>query len=250
MLPPINTLLLAAGKSSRIASVSNGLPKPLMLIAGEAIIFRNLRWINHFSRINSVWVNLHYQHELMRREIKKFSTQVSNLQLQFMYENNILGTAGALENISSHCLKDSHSLVIYADNLFNFDLGDFIRTHFRNKNRVTIALFDNRKNIHTGIAGGTVLLDDHLRITEFIEGEKRPSYHYVNAGVYLLSPEIISHIPSNQFCDFGKDIFPKLLLENIPLNSYIIDGYCLGLDTPECFVVANKLIDQKKAILL
>jgi mannose-1-phosphate guanylyltransferase/phosphomannomutase len=246
----LNTLLLAAGKSSRIESIANGLPKPLIPIAGDPIIFRNLRWINRFSQINLVWINTHYEHELMQREIKNFSPQVSNLQLKFVFEKNILGTAGALKNISSCCLQEFHHLVIYGDNLFNFNLSDFIAMHFIKENKVSIALFDDRKNVHTGIAGGTVILDDHFRVTKFIEGEKHPSSHYVNAGVYLLSPEISNYIPSNQFCDFGKDVFPKLLLENVPLHGYIIEGYCLGLDTPDCFAVANELTDQKKVELL
>ncbi|OGT39886.1 MAG: hypothetical protein A3E81_01850 [Gammaproteobacteria bacterium RIFCSPHIGHO2_12_FULL_36_30] len=249
-MPALNTLLLAAGKSLRIAKIANGLPKPLMPIANEAIIFRNLRWINRFAQPNPVWINLHYKHKLMQRKIENFSKQISNLQIKFVYEKNIMGTAGALKNISNQTSKDSHTLVIYADNLFNFDLNDFIETHYRKKNKVTIAVFDDRLNTHTGIAGGKALLDNHLYITEFVEGKNGILSPYVNAGVYLLAPEIIDHIPSDQFCDFGKDIFPKLLRENVPLNSYIIDGYCLGLDTPECFVVANKLIEQKKIVIL
>lgn len=249
---PINTLLLAAGKSSRIMNFSKGLPKPLLLIAGEAIIFRNLRWLYSAPIIHSVWINLHYQHELMLREIKNFSSQIPHAQLQFFYEKNILGTAGALANIllHAHVVRNAPVLVVYGDNLLNFDLCDFITTHITKKNDVTIALFDERQHIHTGIAGGKVLLDDHFIITEFLEGRKYSSSHYVNAGVYLLSSEIASRIPSDQFCDFGKDFFPKLLMGNLPLNGYIIKGYCLGLDTPECFKVALELIDQKKVALL
>lgn len=246
----INTILLAAGKSSRINQFSGGLPKPLIPIDGVPIIFRNLKWLNSFSSIDSVWINLHYQHEFMRNEIEKFSTKINNLKLHFIYEDNILGTAGALANVAQHWSKKSHHLVIYGDNLLNFDLNSFIDTHFSKKNLITLALFDEQKNLHTGIAGGKVFLDDNNYVTKFIEGKKNSPCHYVNAGIYLLAPEIISNIPLNQFCDFGKDIFPAMLLKNIPLYGYIIDGYCLGLDTPECFAVAYELINKKKVVLL
>ncbi|EKD70905.1 MAG: nucleotidyl transferase [uncultured bacterium] len=250
MLNKINIILLAAGKSSRISSVANGLPKPLIPIAGEPIIFRNLRWINRFFHENLIWINLHYQYELMQDEIKKFSCQVPNLQINFIIEKNILGTAGAVANILSHCLEQQHTLVIYSDNLFNFNLHDFIETHFEKKNLVTIALFNEKKHINTGIAGGKVILDKHSCVTEFIEGEKCTSSSNVNAGIYLFSPEITSHIPKYQFCDFGKFFFPTLLLKKIPIYGYMIDGFCLGLDTPECLARANELINEKKVILI
>lgn len=245
-----NTLLLAAGKSSRIASFANDFPKPLIPILDDAIILRNLRWISSVSCIRQVWINLHYQHKLMRHELEKFSSRFPHLQFHFVYENDLLGTAGALANIPAFSLTESHSLVIYSDNLFNFDLNNFIHEHYSKRNLVTIALFDERKNINTGIAGGRVSLDKDCRITEFIEGVSCAPSHYVNAGVYLLAKEIVSHIPRNQFSDFGKHIFPKLLSENIPLHGHVINGYCLGLDTPECFAAACELVNQKKVVLL
>lgn len=245
-----NTLLLAAGKSSRIASFVDDLPKPLIPISGDAIILRNLRWISSVSCIRQVWINLHYQHELMRYELEKFSSRFPLLQFHFVYEDNLLGTAGALANIPVFSSTESHSLVIYGDNLFNFDLNNFINEHYSKKNLVTIALFDERKNINTGIAGGRVSLGKDFRITEFIEGASCAQSHYVNAGVYLLAREIISHIPQNQFSDFGKHIFPKLLSENIPLHGHVIHGYCLGIDTLKCFSAACELVNQKKVVLL
>ncbi len=246
----INTVLLAAGKSTRIASIAQGLPKPLLPISGEAVIFRNLRWLNSFSFINTVWVNLHYQHALMQSKIREFSACVPQLELKFVHEKNILGTAGAVANIAPNFLKKSHGLIVYADNLFNFDLNNFILTHFNNNNLATIALFDQQTSIHTGVAGGKITLDESARVLNFVEGTHHNFARHVNAGVYLLSPEIISLIPPGQFYDFGHDFFPSLLSKSIPLNGHIIDGYCLGLDTPECFAKAHELVDQQKVVLL
>src|SRR3989338_10187655 len=242
----INTLLLAAGKSSRIASISKGLPKPLIQIGNDPIIFRNLRWLNSFSCVNAVWINLHYQAEILRREIKNFSAQLNHLDLHFIFEEEILGTAGALANVSSQWKPELHSLIIYGDNLFNFDLNDLIETHFSQKHLITVALFDENKNLHTDIAGGKVVMDDKNRILNFAEGAEHTLSPFVNAGVYVLSPEITALIPRDRFYDFGKDFFPRLLSENIVMHGYLINGYCLGLDTPECFDVANDLINQQK----
>lgn len=246
----LQTVVLAAGKSTRIASIANGLPKPLLPIEGIPILFRNLKWIAQCNAAQSVWINLHYESALLQREIVGFSKQIDNLTIHFSDEKEILGTAGGVKNISAHCTDESHYLIVYGDNLYGFDLQKMIDAHFSHGNLATIALFDDRVHVNTGIAGGKIQLNDQLQITRFIEGITADSFYYVNAGVYLLSPEIISRIPSNRFCDFGRDIFPHLLLENVSLTGYIIDGYCLGLDTPGCFEMARRLIDQKKVELL
>ncbi|OGT36800.1 MAG: hypothetical protein A3F12_00780 [Gammaproteobacteria bacterium RIFCSPHIGHO2_12_FULL_38_14] len=249
-MPSLQTLLLAAGKGLRISRYAKGLPKPLLSIAGDPIILRNLRWLNSFAHVQSVWINLHYQAALMEKKIKNFSRQLPNLTINFIYEKKILGTAGALINIAPILSRDDLLLVVYSDNLFNFDLDEFVSFHYKKKNLATIALFDDRKNIHTGIAGGRVSLDNQLRITGFFEKSPNAGLHHINAGAYLFTPEILSHITPQKFCDFGRDIFPKMLLENAPLNGYIINGYCLGLDTEECFNNANDIITQGKITLL
>jgi NDP-sugar pyrophosphorylase family protein len=57
---PLQAVVLAAGKSTRIASIADGLPKPLLEIGGEAVLMRNLRWLAE-SGIEQVWINLHYR---------------------------------------------------------------------------------------------------------------------------------------------------------------------------------------------
>lgn len=45
----MKALVLAAGKSTRIASIANGKPKPLMRIHGKTVIERNLVWLSEFG---------------------------------------------------------------------------------------------------------------------------------------------------------------------------------------------------------
>jgi mannose-1-phosphate guanylyltransferase len=226
----VNTLVLAAGKSTRIASVSDGLPKPLLPVAGETILGRNLRWLAS-EGIRHVWINLHYRPEDVRRAIgdgKQFG-----LTVEYVYEPEILGTAGAVRNLSGDCR--STVLVVYGDNLLNFELKPFVAYHQAKGAAATIALFDQRMHVHTGIAGGRVLLGSDGQVKQFIEGATDAQSSLVNAGVYLLEPDVVRDIPAGQFHDFGRDFFPALLAEGRRLDGYLISGYCLGIDTPESY---------------
>jgi len=66
----------------------------------------------------------------------------------------------------------------------------------------------------------------------------------VNAAVYLLEPEVLKLIPKQTFYDFARDLFPKMLSAGYYLQGYLIDGYCLGLDTPESYAKATSLIES------
>ena len=60
---------------------------------------------------------------------------------------------------------------------------------------------------------GIVEMDSDDRISRFKEKPKpeEVTTNLGNAGIYLVEPEIFSHIPSDKDCDFGRDVFPDLI---------------------------------------
>jgi len=243
----MDCLILAAGKSTRIASISNGQAKPLIDVAGESILSRNLRWLATYG-FQNITINLHYQAEAIQSAIG--SGEDFGLNIHYSYEPEILGTAGGLRNAYKTWNKHQASLVVYGDNLLNMNLEAFYQFHKHNQSRLSIALFDQNKNPHTGIAGGRVLINTQHQITSFNENNKNASSSLVNAGVYWIEPDIIEKIPVDTFYDFGKDLFPVLIENNIPIYGYMMNGYCLGLDTPESYHNGLTLIQNNEVELL
>jgi NDP-sugar pyrophosphorylase family protein len=240
--PPV--LYLAAGKSTRIHPISGGLPKPLLEIAGTAIAARNLRWLA-WQGLSNVFVNLHYRPE----EIREFMGDGSKfgLNIRYSFEQEILGTAGAAKYLADHW--QSRFLVVYGDNLLSTNIAALLAAHETHHAMATIAVFDRGVHPHTGIAGGRVRIDDTGRILEFTEGAGDDISSLVNAGVYVLEPAVLDHVPSGEPCDFGKDVFPAMLAAGQPLFASSITDYCLGIDTPETFEIVNALISSGKVQL-
>jgi mannose-1-phosphate guanylyltransferase len=247
-LEELGVLVLAAGKSTRIQPIAQGLPKPLLPVKGKSILERNLGWLSA-SGIKSVWINLHYQAEKIQQAI---STGVAlGLEVAYSLEPEILGTAGAYKKLETQW--QGTTLVVYGDSLVRFDLSKFLCAHRHSKALATIALFDQKTHYHTAIAGGRVILDQNSRITNFVEmtgTEIDIPSTLVNAAVYLLEPEVLKLIPPETFYDFARDLFPQMLGASHHLQGYLIDGYCLGLDTPESFAKAMELIELKKINLM
>jgi mannose-1-phosphate guanylyltransferase len=231
-------LLLAAGLGSRIRTVVGDLPKPLAPMAGAPILAHNLRWLAR-SGVSQVWINTHYQSQLIGRAVGDGSQ--FGLTAKLVYEAELLGTAGALANIAD--VVEDGMLVVYGDNLLRFDVAALQRTHAASGAEVTLALFDQTRHRHTGIAGGRVLLDAAGRVRGFTEGAEGGS-SLVNAGVYVVNASILDLIPRGRLVDFGREVFPALLSAGRPLQGHVIeaDGFCLGLDTPESFAAGQALI--------
>jgi NDP-sugar pyrophosphorylase family protein len=83
----------------------------------------------------------------------------------------------------------------------------------------------------------------------FTEGTSDSARPLVNAGVYLLEPEVTADIPQGQVYDFGRDLFPNLLAAGRSLYGHVLDGYCLGVDTPESYREALRLIQTGEVVL-
>jgi mannose-1-phosphate guanylyltransferase len=236
---PITTaIVLAAGKSTRIQRVAAGRPKPLIEVGGQTVLARNLRQLAA-AGVTTAWINLHFAADQIRAAIG--DGQACGLRVEYSYEPEILGTAGAIAKIGPS-LAPEPFFVMYGDNVVRLDLAAMTERHRASGACATVAVFDRDHTANTGLAGGRVLLDAAGNITEFREGSGSGTSPYVNAGVYLLDPSVLSVIPIDRASDFGHDIFPELLAQGRRLAAYAIDGYCLAIDTPEALAQAELLL--------
>lgn len=238
----MKALVLAAGMSTRIASVSRGTPKPLLSIANRPVIARTLEWLSE-SGVGEVWINLHYRPNDIRDALGDGSR--FGLRLHYAFEPVLLGTAGAFRALDDHW--DDTTLVVYGDNIMRFDLAAFRSDHRHGGLDATIALFDPAVHANSKIAGGRVSLDGGAQVRAFVEGGSGAGL--VNTGAYLFEPTIAREI-GDGYQDFGHDVFPALA-DAGRLRGYTMErsGYCIGLDTPDSFRLAESLITSGQVAL-
>ena len=249
----LKCLVLAAGRSTRIEPLSGGRPKPLLEIAGESLIGWNLRWLA-MAGIRETWINLHYRAEEIRAALGE---ERAGVRIRYSHEPELLGTAGAWKKLGEQW--SGTSLLVYGDNLMRFDLASLLAAHREFGALATVALFDPAVHANTGIAGGRAELAKDGRIVGFVEGPSGPqgepgpasgqAQRFVNAGAYLLEPGVLDWLEPG-FQDWGRDVFPRLLasgkLYGCPIQA---GGFVLGLDTPERFAIAQRLIDTGEVTL-
>jgi mannose-1-phosphate guanylyltransferase len=127
-----------------------------------------------------------------------------------------LGTAGAVKKLEAE-LRGAPFLVVYADNFSEFDFADFISWSEKIGELGAVAVFEKED-----VAGsGVVDIGSDDRIVRFLE-KPAPNgilSHWVNAGIYRLSDDILDSIPIG-YSDFGHDIFPEAIMRGKKLFAY------------------------------
>lgn len=234
----MKALVLAAGKSTRIQSAVKDIPKPLIEIGGAPCLVWNVRWLVS-QGVKDIWINLHYQGDLIEKRMGDGSA--FGARIQYSHEDPILGTAGAVLRLKQEWKEPF--MVVYGDNIVPFSIEPMVQQHRDSQSWATLAVYHVEKNSHCKIAGGRLVLNDQNQVLAFKEGSQIQS-PWVNAGVYVLSPQMLSKIPSIGAPDFGKDVFPLLLQEKQRITAYPIEGCCLAMDTPEAYQRAQELIQQ------
>jgi len=150
-----------------------------------------------------------------------------------------LGTGGPIKNAEKLIGRREPFLVLNGDILTNIDYAELMKRHRTNdKATATIALYRVEDPSRYGVAE---LAKDN-RVLRFVEKpirEKAPS-NLINAGIYVLEPEIFGYIPSGRPVSIEREIFPKLAGEG-KLYGYNFKGLWIDIGEPEDYLKANKL---------
>lgn len=232
-------LVLAAGKSTRIASLAQARPKPLLEVGGDTLLGWNLRLLAR-AGVRDVWINLHYRGADIEAAVGEGVRY--GVSVRYSHEPELLGTAGAWKKVAA--THNGTWLVVYGDNLTRLDVTALSAAH--RPGTALAALFDADRHVNTGIYGGSAVVQDD-RITGFVEGGA--GTRLINAGIYVLDAALAADIPDG-FADFGRDVFPRWASEGI-LRAHVLEtgAFCLGLDTPEHFKLGEQLVSGGQVML-
>jgi mannose-1-phosphate guanylyltransferase len=169
-------------------------------------------------------------------------------KLNYAVEDNPLGTAGAVKNAEQYL--NSTFVVLNGDVFTDVDIADMLSFHRGKGAKVTIAL----TWVDNPCAFGVVETDSDGRVKRFIE-KPRPSRvttNWINAGIYLLEPEVLKHVPADTHYMFERGLFPHLLELGEPVYGYPFSGYWLDMGTPEKYLRLNcdLLLSKAKSALV
>ncbi len=234
----MKAFIVAAGLGTRLRPLTDTVPKCMIDIGGKPLLWYHIRQLKYYG-ITDIWVNTHW---LSDQVVSYFGNGAKfGVHIRYSYEKKLLGTAGALKNPRSGICKafqKSPFLVVYGDNLTNFNYLNFIKFHRQNSAAMTIAVDHSSEPWTKGVIEAKL----SGRIINLVEKppENEIKSDLTNTGIYLCEPQVLNYIPEG-FSDFAKDIIPALMAKNLPLYSYIMSGdlYLQDTGTPERYQIAR-----------
>lgn len=222
----MRTLLLAAGKGTRLRPITDDVPKAMVPVAGVPVLERNVRWLAA-AGVTDIAINLHHLPGAVQGHFGDGSRL--GVRILWSYESELLGTAGALAPLRGW-FGDDRFLVVYADNIITCSIAAVEAVHTRIGATATVALWEREDPSASGVAE----LDGE-RIVRFVEkpAPGTTESHWVNAGVIVCEPSILGLVGDDGPLDFGQDVLPRVLREGGVLGGYRMgDGEALDwIDT-------------------
>jgi mannose-1-phosphate guanylyltransferase/phosphomannomutase len=221
--------ILAGGEGRRLRPLTSFLPKPLVSVLGKPVLHHIVERLKSFD-ITEMAVTLMYLPDMVKNALGDGSDM--GVSIHYFTEETPLGTAGGVKACQTF-LEGDDFLVISGDGLCDFDLSEALAFHRQKKADVTVILTPQSHPLEYGL----VQIEDDGRITRFAE---KPAWgqvfsNLVNTGIYIISPRVLSEIPTGKFFDFAKDLFPKLLSAGRPVYGVEMKGYWCDIGDTDAY---------------
>jgi len=229
----MKAVILAGGEGTRLRPLTCNIPKAMVPVLNKPFLEHVIRYLSYHKVTDIILAQSHFLQPLV--------TYLGNgsqfgVNLYYSIEDVPLGTAGAVKNAEKYL--DETFLVLNGDVFSDLDITTMIDYHLERKAKVTIA----STPVDDPTSYGLIETNAQDRITRFLE---KPSWNQVttnmiNAGTYVLEPEVLTKIPSQSNFSFERELFPMLLEQEDPIYAYPSSAYCIDMGTPEKYLQLNR----------
>ena len=228
----MKALILAAGRGSRLGTITDNLPKPLVEVKNRPVIDYLIRKLIALN-VSEIFINMHYKHELLEKFVldSNYGTKIN-----LIYEPKLLGTAGTLKSLINN-LSTEDFIVMHADNYFQDDLKMLKQKHLATNSDCLITL--GTFLVSDPEKFGTLELTDDNSVKSFFEKDKNSPSKIANSAIYFMKPKVRVEIDklSEYENDISLHLIPKFLGK---IKAFELAGYFYDIGTPENLLLANK----------
>ena len=185
-------IIMAGGEGKRLLPLTSDKPKPLLTINNVPIISMIIdRFLDNGYK--NIHVSVRYKSEKL---IDYFNKDKYRNKINILKERSPLGTAGCLSLINKN-LCNEPVIVINGDIITKVNYDELLKYHVKLKSMITLCVTD----YVTSVPFGIIKIKNHR-----IEGleEKPISRHLINAGIYIINPEVIKSMKKNKKIDMTE----------------------------------------------
>jgi len=232
----MKAIILAGGLGERLKPLTIETPKPLLPIRGKPIVERCIENLKK-NGINEIILSIGYKAEKI---IDYFGNGDGwGIKLVYNVEKELLGTGGAVKDIVKKFGIVDNFVLVWGDNLADFDIKGMIEEHLENKGMITMSLTEREDVENFGVAS---LIGNKL--TGFVEKPKReeaPS-KLINAGAFIVNPKVLGILPEGK-SNIERECFSIVAKEG-KVYGFEHKGYWYPTDTLEKYNFAEEDIGK------
>lgn len=229
----ITALILAGGEGTRLRPAVSEVPKVLAPVNGRPFLHYLLDQLSDFG-VNHVVVCTGYRGDQIREEI---GSNHATVQIEYSQEPQKLGTGGAIR-CALPSLRSEQVFVLNGDSYCDVDLARFQQWHLSRGIECSLVVVHRSDTARFG----RVKLSKHEQIEELIEKDERQLPGWINAGVYLVSTELIREISEGRAISIETELFPGWLSNG--LYGYKTNAAFLDIGTPESYARAPAFFEM------
>jgi mannose-1-phosphate guanylyltransferase len=228
MLPAV---VLVGGQGTRLRPLTERIRKDMLPLVDRPLLAYTFEHLRRYG-VRRAIVSCGY---LPDQIAERFGSRYGDLDLEYCIEEEPLGTAGGI----AFAARDLEStfFALNGDSLREADLESLVEFHRRAGARATILLTPVADPTRYGL----VRLASDGRVSTFLE-KPRPEEidtDLINAGLYVLEPDVLELVPPGRAVSIERDVFPRLAEEG-SVYGLALDGYWLDVGTPESYLQAHR----------
>jgi len=222
----VPALIMAGGEGRRLRPLTTDVPKPLLHV-GEKPMLEIVIDQCATVGIQTIYISVNYRAEQIKQRIGDGSRW--GIVVEYLEEESPLGTGGALGLLPKP--SDRPLLVINGDVLTRVDFSHLLDFHSNHQAVATVCTRVQETQIPFGVveSNGASFLDIC---------EKPTLRHMVSAGVYVISPQIVTLVERNIRVDMPDVI--RMATSHGPVMVFPIHEYWSDVGSHEALRQAKK----------
>jgi NDP-sugar pyrophosphorylase family protein len=230
-------MVLAAGRGTRLAPLTDTTPKPLLPVAGRPLLEHILAFLRA-GGIEEVVVNLHHRGDVIERHVGDGSR--FGLRVRYSWEDPILDTGGGIKR-AEPLLAGEPFVVVNGDSLLEMRLQDVVRFHESRRALATMVVRPDADARRYGL----IELDgeDRLRrivgLPREVPDDLRP---FMFPGVHVFDPDVFRWMVPDVPYSVIRVTYLRLLMAGAPLYGFVTRARWVNIDTPAALAAADRVL--------
>ncbi|QXE00952.1 nucleotidyltransferase family protein [Terribacillus sp. DMT04] len=219
-------VIMAGGLGTRLRPLTESIPKPMLTVGNKPILQTILESFIDYG-FRQFYYSVNYKKELIKSHFGDGTNW--GVAIDYLEENQKLGTAGALSLVNKRPAEPF--FVMNGDILTKVNYQQLLDFHNENNSVATMCVREIQYNIPYG-----VVKTEGTALRSIVE--KPTESYFVNAGIYLINPEVLDLIPNGAYLDMPS-LFEELMERQLPTSVFPIREYWMDIGRMNDFERAN-----------